>query len=214
MEVVLKMQSLDQTDEYDVAIERSILNELRMGSLTTLPDYFVPKLISVPGDNEILVTQPVATTLWADRQKNSVFLTGRHLAGVVSTLKLAHSKGIVHRDINPTNLYLISTGPTAYIMTNDWGSSLYEHQVGWVERVGTIPYHNNLEEWGGFAGECRNDLVSLVRTAYVVLEGFASEVDDNVDWDMLLVGHWVDALVLARACKYVGLVEHLQGIQK
>ncbi len=95
---------------------------------------------------------------------------------VARGLAHAHEKGVVHRDIKPTNLFLENTGVVKVLdlglgafvgMSND-GASVYDTDEGFV--VGTADYMSP-EQLGGQEVDARTDLYSLGCAMYRLLTG-------------------------------------------
>lgn len=212
----MKLDTSDQKKKYNPANEQEILKLLREKSVQPFFEFFVPSLVPLQSQTEttthFLVTEPVATVLEVGNSKiTKKLLDGGLLGGVVTTLKLAHTNGIVHLDINPSNLYLISC-EDPYIMTNDWGSSQREQALDIERIVYTEPYHNGLDVDNNdpFKACCRRDLISLVRSARLLLQSSSS----TTDWEALLKEpQWANLLGLANACDYDALKLGLENFK-
>jgi serine/threonine-protein kinase len=95
---------------------------------------------------------------------------------VARGLAHAHEKGVVHRDIKPTNLFLVNTGVVkvldlglgAFVGVSNEGASAQDTDEGFV--VGTCDYMSP-EQLNGQAVDARTDQFSLGCTMYRLLTG-------------------------------------------
>jgi hypothetical protein len=54
-------------------------------------------------------------------KKKGANIFGREAVELVNTLAVFHQAGIVHRDVSPANIYLVSSGGRRLVMLNDFG---------------------------------------------------------------------------------------------
>jgi serine/threonine protein kinase len=85
---------------------------------------------------------------------------------ICKTLKFMHKNGVIHRDLAPKNVMLL-TGTKAEVRLLDLGLALVASPMGGYEpfapgRVGTIPYRAP-EVSDAFPGDARSDIYSLGR---------------------------------------------------
>ncbi len=104
---------------------------------------------------------------------------------VVRGLKLAHDRGVIHRDINPNNIMLSKDGD---VKLGDFGLAKSEFQKVSLTTSGTFlgtPLYMSPEQWRDDPVDFRSDIYSLGVTLYHVLVGTPPFVGDNVAEVML-----------------------------
>jgi len=107
----------------------------------------------------------------------------RHFIDLLEALSYAHDQGLVHRDVKPANVMVLSDGT---IKVMDFGLSRRTSEMSSVtnagEIVGTIAYLSP-ERFLGKVADARSDLYSVGIMMYEVFTGsvpFKSETDDLV----------------------------------
>jgi methyl coenzyme M reductase alpha subunit len=104
-------------------------------------------------------------------------------APLVSTLQIAHQRGLFRNDVSPSSIFAVQTGEAAHaLLLSDWGSAATA-----AEMVGAnlnIPtrrlYYNNTSAGGTFGAAA--DLCALVRSAFYLTQAtFNSSRAANYD---------------------------------
>lgn len=102
---------------------------------------------------------------------------------VYKALEYAHSKGIFHMDVQPSNIIVRPKEEGWDVLLSDWGCSMLENETIEKDRfVGCTPYaHDNLlgKRDGELQPKADFDFASLGYTWYHVIKGV---IDWQFDW--------------------------------
>ena len=93
--------------------------------------------------------------------------------GVASALTTAHEKGVIHRDIKASNVFLCTANPRPFVKLVDFGIAKRlddETMTSTNAALGT-PSYMSPEQWSGAAVDHRTDLWSLGVLTYFALTG-------------------------------------------
>ncbi|MDP1817278.1 MAG: serine/threonine-protein kinase, partial [Leadbetterella sp.] len=95
---------------------------------------------------------------------------------VISAIKFAHSKGIVHRDISPTNVLLFNTDSSPIVKVSDFGLGKTEEALSYLTHSSAAGYGQILyvspEQMEKLKnGDEKSDIYSLGKLAYFVFTG-------------------------------------------
>ena len=136
-------------------------------------------------------------------------------APFVTTLQIAHQRGLFHNDVSPSSMYAVHTGDAAYaVLLNDWGSAATAAEIaGGKVNIGTRPLYYNTSARGTFGAAA--DLCALVQSVFYLTQATFNSSDANtcVELDAIVEKQlpvWREALRLARAADYNGLKALLQ----
>jgi eukaryotic-like serine/threonine-protein kinase len=151
--------------------------------------YDVGRLVNTPYITMEFLDEKTLAEVFASGEKlpvSRVLSIGVQLA---SALDHAHKKGIVHRDVKPSNVLLLADGETVKITDfgiarRDGMEEVHTTQVGMV--VGT-PRYMSPEQAAGGQMDGRSDLFSLGVLLYELLTGKQAFESDNVATLMLQI---------------------------
>jgi hypothetical protein len=147
----------------------------------------VPRVVGLCSDawgRDALMTAPVGEVLeWRVWDEQSVSPAPLHtlVGGLVRALQSSHSRGVINRDIRPSNIVFASKQAPQQLVIIDWGFAVQcEDGARCFEGPysGTIPYASDwvlkhyayAQSMGGDVVVCpEDDLVSLVRCAFAVV---------------------------------------------
>jgi serine/threonine-protein kinase len=103
-----------------------------------------------------------------------------------SALHAAHKRGIIHRDMKPSNIFLCNrTGQPAYVKVLDFGISKVlgtQNELTCAERIMGTPYYMAPEQAEGRASEVdpRTDIFSLGSILYTMIAGHQPFTGDSI----------------------------------
>ena len=156
----------------------------------------------------VLVCKPVGEAV-RPASSNTVVVSLRQLAQLVSIVKKAHGLKLVHRDITPFNVYVVKEsagtsgggGGSTRLLLSDWGGSKHvdtteAHGQGHAS-VGTKGYAVAEEE---LSWEQR-DLLSLVYTCFSIHTGLVMG-EERMVWEESKGGLWEELEGAAREGNY------------
>jgi serine/threonine protein kinase len=125
-------------------------------------------------DMELLVGRTLADILRAEPPGRPLDWTARILEQLCDVLQAAHDRGIIHRDIKPTNIMLLDGRPEGreFVKLLDFGLASVAGQdvFGAGQIIGT-PTYMSPELCRGEPVDHRSDLYSLGVTIYEILAG-------------------------------------------
>src|SRR5262249_16800693 len=111
------------------------------------------------------------TTLadWSARKRLSFAQVALLIADVAEALEYAHSRGVIHRDVKPSNV-LLDLEDRPYL--TDFGLAAWEGDsiAEWTQRAGT-PGYISPEQIAGKQPDRRSDIYSLGLVLYELLCG-------------------------------------------
>lgn len=87
---------------------------------------------------------------------------------IADALAYAHSRGVIHRDIKPGNIFMV--GPSKPLVL-DFGTASVAHRSEVGEPVFGSPYYASPEQIQGLSTDPRTDVYSLGVTFYELLSG-------------------------------------------
>jgi hypothetical protein len=197
--------------------EASVLTKLKSWKVP-----HVPRLIELDKKRKVgLLLRPRANSLIAGQ------FSRKHAEQALHVLEQVHTKGFVHRDIHPGNLLQTKGGN---ILINDWGFAVptgekLPYRGTFIHASDTVLGHIRDGE-AEFVVSPADDLVSLVRTAYVLTQAGATVSIPGIDkeypsllaqriidgWTTSLPEYWRNLQNLAQECDYAALCKGLQAI--
>jgi hypothetical protein len=126
-------------------------------------------------------------------------------ASLVSTLQIAHKRGLLHNDVSPSSVFAMPTGD---VLLNDWGSSATAAEIKRGMAIGTRALYYNTSTTRPFGAAA--DLCALVRSVFYLTQATFSSGDTNTCAEMDAIMEkqlpvWRKALRLARSTNYAGL---------
>lgn len=143
----------------------------------------------------LLAVRPVGRKIlpWT----NGTVLSGYEFCTLLSVVKFAHDKGIIHRDIKPDNIFVDAAG---CVILNDWGSS---SAIGVSSMwAGTKAYTEEKPSGGVHVPNITSDLVSLARTVYSISKQLLPVGDEDGDTDP----YWINAA--AKSAMFAEMLTH------
>ena len=98
------------------------------------------------------------------------------VAPVCKALRVAHEAGIIHRDINPANVFLARSGGEEQVKVLDFGIAKAQHEAGAGSETTSrlvlgSPMYMSPEQARGAGIDARSDLWSLAVVAYELVVG-------------------------------------------
>ena len=170
------------SDENVAKNEIAMLQRLAEVSVANVPQFKASEN-SMCGSFIALVVSPVGKAVLPIR--GGCRTVGKDWASIVSTLQHAHSCGIAHRDVKPSNIFMADSG----IILNDWGSSCeMGERIRWV---GTRGYSEEADENGFHTPSAVCDLKALLRSVYSMM---TQEVPPCGGDDSAVRAFWVERL--------------------
>jgi serine/threonine protein kinase len=189
--------------------EKRTLNTLSgIENISTCLGVFDVLVDGKPSIKTALVCSPVGDVVLPIKSGRST--KGSHLSDLVTILKQAHEKGIVHRDVKPENVFLVNDT----VLLNDWGisCSISDEFIPWKGTVAYCdpPTHDDSRH----CPTPSTDLRSLVRCAYA-MTFLETEVPQNIDfWTCRLAsGLWKRGMDAADALNYDALRNVFQDLR-
>lgn len=159
----------------------------------------------------VLIKTPVGVTI-----PDQIRVPVSAYAPLVSTLQIAHQRGIYHNDVSPSSMFVVHTGEAEYaVLLNDWGSAATAEEIlGGNVNIGTRELYYNTSAPGTFGAAA--DLCALVRSVFYLTQATFNSSDINTcgELDGIMEKQlpvWREALRLARAADYDGLKLLLQS---
>jgi formylglycine-generating enzyme required for sulfatase activity len=139
------------------------------GEIDGLPFYAMPLLAGRPLDRALAEMREGARPATLSSREELVGWA-RRFAGVARALAHAHARGILHRDVKPSNLFLEDSGELSVLDFGLTHSLFDEGATATGETVGTPRYMSPEQILGGrIPLDGRSDLFSLAATFYEVL---------------------------------------------
>ena len=139
--------------------------------LTYLRDRGVVNIPTVDGHwNKVLALMPIGQS-FTDVGSAGPTLCPEHVISLVQILRSAHSIGVVHRDVQPSNILCVK----GEVLLNDWGSACYMEDIkkpyeGWLLGSSDAVLDCLIQNPGNpVPVHPKNDLHSLARTVYCML---------------------------------------------
>jgi hypothetical protein len=184
-------------------VELKILKAL--SNVEHVPKLVVESPLETNHGNKVLLVTPVGRVVQPKR--NGSLVHGAHISNLIEVLRIAHSRGIVHCDIKPDNIY---TSEECGIILNDWGSACSPISTA-INRYGTYGFYDKHRDPNNPISPS-DDLVALVKSAYLMLFNLPAphpQIDQNVDdfWKKLFREDtiWEEANDKCKTCDYTGL---------
>jgi len=98
----------------------------------------------------------------------------RHLRQIIDALGYAHSMGVIHKDIKPSNIMLTENTPAGSVKITDFGiARVVTDQIGFSRTLsvrGTLPYMSP-QQIAGEQADAQSDIYSLGVMLYEMLAG-------------------------------------------
>ncbi len=181
------------------------LNALKaLSDVGHIPKLVVETPVETNCGSPVLLVSPVGIAVQPNR--NGVVVNGSHIANLIEVVKTAHSRGIVHCDIKPDNIYF---SEECGIFLIDWGSATSISSA--INRCGTYGFYNK-DRNSSMPISPSDDLGALVKSAYLMLFNLPAphpqyDREVNTFWKKLFrVGTiWEVATGMCKDCDYGGL---------
>ena len=150
-------------DEKRCSTELRILEHLQRSGIKNIP--------TIDGHWEkVLALMPIGQS-FTDTGVEGPTLSPEHVNSLVHVLYSAHRSGVVHRDVQPRNIFCVK----GKVLLNDWGSACYIKDTkktyeGWLPGSSDAIFNCLLQNCGDpVPVHPKNDLHSLARTVYCIL---------------------------------------------
>jgi serine/threonine protein kinase len=153
-EYVLKYFAIDKMNSGRQ--ENEILTQLNAARVQNIPvvEHFLQF-----SDKCALIVSPVGIPILP--APSNLLITPQLICKLIVVLESAHSRGIVHRDVKPENIYLTTNNE---VILNDWGSAAPLQRS--CKYVGTPLYGE--QKTAEHTPSVALDLCSLVKTAFTL----------------------------------------------
>ncbi len=150
----------------------NIVRTLDVGEDTGGQHYIAMELISGGTLQSLLRAQAAPDTPGTSRERISVDRALRIVRDIATALSYAHKKGLVHRDVKPSNIFL---RPNGSAVLGDFGIVLVSAATKITSTLSTIgtPDYMSPEQCKGQPLDGRSDLYSLGIVLYEMLTGRA-----------------------------------------
>ncbi len=151
--------------------ERNVLTKLREGGVTNIPSFIE---LHFCDEFYALILTPLGIPVLPCPLSADV--TPKMLLTLLKVVQMAHNLKLIHRDIKPDNIYLVSTD-TSRIVLNDWSSAAPANVE--CDYVGTRLFGDRPGPDNKHTPDQRLDLRSLVKTAFCLSKQRMPPVEDN-----------------------------------
>jgi serine/threonine protein kinase len=167
-QVAIKLLLPDRSEDPEMVRrffhEARVVNQIKHENIVEIFDF----IEEVGGFNYLIMEFLEGQDLTQTRRRDGAFKIQRTLhilEQVCSALQAAHSKGVVHRDLKPDNIFLIHrTGQDDFVKLLDFGIAKMNAVTALKTNVGAVlgtPIYMSPEQAEGRAVDGRSDLYSL-----------------------------------------------------